>query len=484
MSQRAASRALRLVRGYHHNGPPRYSAFTGTSQWQLGTARWCSSTAVAASEAVAWPTSSSSPVTSSTESTADENRKSALCGALLRRLATSVAPNGVAVPISRREMEETLRQLVGSSEDQAPVTSAELSSVWLETTTSYYVCHIGGKDSDWGASSGEELIVSCDWESVLSGIASGLPYEGVTEEDFVSRLRLKCPRLRTPVSASLPGSHGLAAWIVQHFPHVLLVTRSAVTREPLYYAARRNNVSGVSVGPPKAAANASASRAEVKAMETVQALQHALHVLGRGKQLPVWTELHDVAPLLPSSVCPPTDQWMSFLTQPCVQELFDVETTVKVRQSQKQPRTLVIVDATSLSTTAAQQELLQSLDLPKNQYVLKVLRRPASAEAEPTAASALLDGAEEVLMDDVLDAEHVVGAIIGSFEGSHTRKEAAETEVDMSSPSTEAGSPASCRVYVLTGSEGKGALQSALSEEKQDGVQIVLCTPDDGPLAL
>ncbi|CCW63783.1 unnamed protein product [Phytomonas sp. EM1] len=296
--------------------------------------------------------------------------------------------------------------------------AALLRELWGLVSPHYYRAP---GDSARTALSGTEddLIVPFDWTTTLREVAAELPFEGVTETDFVSHLQRRSP--------ALPASN-LSVWLCKHFHDLLLITRSAVNGEPLYYNRCRNSLfiledcADFSTGIKNVR-----SDAKEGASDTAFALKNALDLLNRGKQLPIWTDFADVAALLPANVCPFQDNWSNLLDKPGVRDLFEVEPEFVVwwsTESLHLSPMLTIVDTSSLSTQE-QESLLQSIlhiriDGVDSLEYEKTLSRVAYCEIkavkschdDPSLIAASQIYAEEVIMDDLLDPAHFICALI------------------------------------------------------------------------
>lgn len=357
------------------------------------------------------------------------------------------------------------------------------------------------------------LIVPFDWQSAVRAVASELPYEGVTEASFVHRLTSRIPGMPASSAAELAsllgydGLPSLAGWVWAHFSEAVLVTRSATTGEPLYHN-RANN----GFFPRTTASTVAGLSTQNKACRDVAALQHALHLLGRDKQLPLWTDFYKLAPLLPANVCPAAGEWQSFLSQPHIQSLFEVKADISVRYAGRPTTTHIFVDRTSVSSSEAAAWLAKQRSAETVREAppdIKILVRPGGDKANEDSGggcentkcqnlSGALRGAEVVVVEPLLDPEHVIGALLDTAVVSHScpakgdgeaptgLSEAAEDDEEgdgldaEDQPAGAAKTPVSQRiVHVLCGEGSVDAVVQALR-----GVQQQQQQRQDGPLAL
>lgn len=361
----------------------------------------------------------------------------------VRQLLVSHTCNGTA-GVSRKAIDQQFSLLTSST-----TTSPAAALLWEAASTLCYRRLASTLSQD-------DLIVFLDWELVLRDVAASLPFEGVLERAFVDRLRAHCPTdMSEDVVASLVVAPGttLGHWLHRHFASLVLVTVSAVSGEAIYYDQSRNVVRGATVRRISSDHSAGAL--------TVAALHNALRILGRGKELPVWTNFSDVAPLLPAPARPDACRWAEFFTQRDVADAFEVERRVAVRWAGHYPAICVIVDATSL-TGDQSEALLRSLSLPKSSYTMKLMCRNSP---EPHAWWRGRLEVEEVPVSAVLDPEHVLGALITSV--AETYKASVEAQEGL----------LGLKVYFLCADEKKETFAEVAGQVDCLSTTVELVTP-------
>nr|CCC93388.1 conserved hypothetical protein [Trypanosoma congolense IL3000] len=259
-------------------------------------------------------------------------------------------------------------------------------------------------------------LYPCNWEAVIQSIAAEIPREGIVEKGLVSRILKFEPRFSCGVDSL---GEPLGMWIQRRFSHLIAVSRSASTGEPIYRPA------------------------EEKLPEEVEGIINALRLLGREK-LPVFTDFALITPLLPAGMSPPKGSWVSFLEQDSVRQHFDVDVDVHIRLSPKRTPSIVFVDGTSIKLPSIG-ETLAAKGLADSIYSVRVFRR----HEDPLWSS------DDVVLQSFLDPEHAIGAAIASL-----------------------GARGSVKIYVLCGEEVKEryklGLMDLLGSAEKD---IMILTP-------
>lgn len=311
-----------------------------------------------------------------------------------------------------------------------------------------------------GDVSGQSLcVVPLSWRGVLERLAAQIPYEGWTEAAVLAHLQstnpiwVAFPPLWLPAYGS--GATSFPAFVRQHFSTVLTITRSAVTGELLFHRAGHNSVA-VTWRPSGAAAGAEAESVAVRPSEVCDAVQHALHTLGRGHQLPLWTDVAAVAPLLPVRTglsSGSTAAWhAAFVQNAELRGCFRLEAYVRVRASPSWRRWTVVVDSTTLTpaevtalltaaaATAAAEEggaapptsvqLLRRAGTPREAY-----QRACCAAAGPATL------VQDVIVDALLEPQHLLAALVESVAAEVAQKRPGETSTAASNGGARARVP-------------------------------------------
>ncbi|AYU78527.1 RESC17 [Leishmania donovani] len=352
-------------------------------------------------------------------------------------------------------------------------------------------------------------VVPFSWASTLCQVATQIPYEGWTEQELLARLRSNWPILKTytPVwSTRYSGVNSLAQLVYRHFSSILTVTRSAVTGEVLYHRTGHNSVSVTWRASPDASAKTQAPSGAPGANEASAAVQYALHTLGRGHQLPVWTDVDQVAPLLSAQSGladgRPSTWQEAFAKDAELRGTFQLEGYVRVRAIQDQQRFMAIVDCTSVSS-AELRALLRQHPMRGGGVSVKLLLRdgmaPESHEAyaktckEALGPSTLI---EDVLVDALLEPEHLFAALLEAVATDMARDVASAAQPaectavseDVESEAPEKGGmllPSSpltpVPVIVLCGAASREAFAAVVADVPSSKVAITVLTPK--PLA-
>lgn len=347
-----------------------------------------------------------------------------------------------------------VRALVG-------VPAAWMTAVWEALSPHCYATLLPRPAAAAPAAEGDRKgpvgVVVFNWAAALERVAAEVPYEGWTEQQLMTAVAEWQREVEQHPPAWLPhfsGADSLACFVRRHFPHLLVVTRSAVTGAAIFHAAGCNSVSPTWLQSP-----AAASTAEARRLSSVCAgLQHALHTLGRGHQLPVWTDAEVVAPLLAAETglasAEPSAWREVWARHPDLRGAFQLSAYVRVRAVRSAERLLVIVDATSLDAPAVV-SLLAAVTAGAASGAgtsVKLLRRAATPPAEAlqalreAVAQAVGPAAlvEDVVVDALLEPQHMLGALLDA----------------------EAATASEQRVVLLCGTKGRSAFNEALAEAK------------------
>ncbi|CBZ26808.1 conserved hypothetical protein [Leishmania mexicana MHOM/GT/2001/U1103] len=390
-----------------------------------------------------------------------------------------------------------------------PSTTAAVwrAAVWRSLQLHCYFTLTGIENGRGGNAKDRVMsVVPFNWTSTLCQVATQIPFEGWTEQELLARLRSNWPILETyaPVwSTRYSGVNSLAQLVHRRFSSILTVTRSAVTGEVLYHRTGYNSVSVTWRASADASAKTQAPSGAPGTNEASAALQYALHTLGRGHQLPVWTDVDQVAPLLPAQSGladgRPSTWQEAFAKDAELRGTFQLEGYVRVRATQGHQRFMAIVDCTSVSS-AELRALLRQHPMRGGGVSVKLLLRngmaPESHEAyvqtckEVSGPSTLI---EDVLVDALLEPEHLLAALLEAVTTDMARdvasaaKPAKGTAVseDGESEASEKGgmllpsSPVTpVPVMVLCGAASREAFAAVVKEVPSSKVAITVLTPE------
>lgn len=454
----------------------------------------------------------------------------------LLRLLRCATDGGAAAPAGRLEAafcKQLDLQGMAQTELVAPgsrvrpaVPSAWMASIWDALALHCYftpsvpgtvnTTEIGHKDN--GAA--RVAVAAFDWAAAVCLMASRLPYEGLSEREVGSLLKAHYRSLEARPPLWLPHfsrADSFAQFLHRRFPHVLLVTRSAVTREALIHCVGRNSVSPTWLpdqGERRGAASSSATPRHLS--PACVGLQYALQIVGRGHQLPVWTDAEAVAPLLPISsglsTARPSEWREAWLRNSDLRGTFHLDGYVRVRALPTAARLLVIVDATTVDEVmmpvllGACAEVTRLRSEGSANMTVKLLCRATSAGAamgplrgtlaSSLGASALID---DVVVDQLLEPQHMLGALLdaevnataavktedppnATSRREETGKDAPAKPFDdsfaassSSSATVLARSP--LQVLVMCGDDVRAAFAETLAEAKVEGLDVTLVTP-------
>ncbi|KAG5505698.1 hypothetical protein JKF63_05033 [Porcisia hertigi] len=426
------------------------------------------------------------------------------------RLLRLAAGHG-AVPVAK--IEEVFGKHLGFLETK--VASAEggrpllpTSSLWRSTVWQtlrlhcYFTWIVAEGGSGCNTKGRVRGVVPLDWASVLDHVASRIPYEGWSEPELHACLRGGWPILAryTPAwSTQYSGVDSFAQFVHRHFSRTVTMTRSAVTGEALYHRTGHNSVSVTWRALPDGSSQPQALSGATDGYSACAAVQHALHILGRGHQLPVWTDVDEVAPLLLNNSGladgRPCTWQETFAKDPELRGAFHLESYVRVRATESHQRLLAIVDCTSLSA-ADLGALLKQHPMRGGDVTIKLLIRagiaPESHEAyartciEAAGPSALV---EDVLVDALLGPEHLLAALLETVAAGRAHNEASPAAAaqpaegssveDGESPKSKGGSgPMSSTqmpVVLFCGTASREAFTAVLEEVR---------SPEGGPYTL
>lgn len=259
--------------------------------------------------------------------------------------------------VEKTEILHRIDQAFGTSKasPSAAVKFSDKEKSWYAASTSFYV------------QKGRYYPIS--WADLLTAVASTIPYEGVTEKVLLERLRRQFfttfptaaefsmptvePAATTEGPSPLPPSRHFANWMLSHFSHLVMISRSATQASGsdccyLYYAANRPNVlQPLYVPAPSEVARGDADfEKDVRDVEDRQILEKvssALRLLRRDR-LPLWTSCSDLHSVLQTQqtaaksdgngglakLSTVTDWYQRFTSSSVLRERFDIKPTVLV----------------------------------------------------------------------------------------------------------------------------------------------------------
>jgi hypothetical protein len=509
-----------------------------------------------ASERTNKPTSSNTSAATATTKTADDvvpttvlQRVNGSKQELLRLLQHATEGGAVSAPVVR--VEAMLRQQLGlyelaqcqTSSSSVTIPPSWMAAVWAALAPHCLlsaakadasdVARRGRSSSSSSSSSTQSAAVSVqvvpfDWAAAVESLAARLPYEGWSEMQVYADLHMHHRIIDTHTLVWLPRftqADSLAHFLHKYFSRVVVVTRSAVTGHPLVHCVGRNSVSvtwsGVSASESAAAMSSSSSSSSAKRTSSAacDALQHALHTLGRGHQLPVWSDSTELAPLMSARSGLSTAQphvWKSaWLQDAQLRRCFHLSGYVRVRATPVSSRLLIIIDATALEGTddaaaSTWQWLEEALERPDIATAvaaagtgtsIKLLTRPSTSPStllriQQLTASTLGGGAavvvDTVVVDALLESHHMLGALleaeaaagggaattriskphVATKTGDDTRGGADDDKDETTGAAVEAA-----RVFVLCGAASRGVFEETLKEVQRAGLQMTLLTP-------
>ncbi|KAG5479769.1 hypothetical protein LSCM4_05777 [Leishmania orientalis] len=432
----------------------------------------------------------------------------------LLRLAAGQA----AAPVEK--MEDVFKRHLGFAETDAASARGERAAsttacgwrtaAWRALRLECYFTPASvGSGSEGNARGCAMSVVPLDWAAALRRVATQIPYEGWTEQELLAYMRRNWPILQkhAPVwSPRYSGVSSFAQLIHRHFSSIVIVTRSAVTGEVLYHRTGHNSVSVTWRASLDASGKSSAPSHAPEASEACAAVQHALHILGRGHQLPVWTDVQEVAPLL-SAQSGLADEHPSvwheaFAKDAELRGTFQLEGYVRVRAAQNDQRFMTIVDCTSVSP-AELTALLRQHPMRSGKVSVKLLLRdgmsPELREAyvractEAVGPSSLV---EDVVVDALLEPGHLLAALldmvvtgmthdVASAAASAAQLAESSAAVEDAVPETSEGdaplpsSPsAPLPVMVLCGAASREAIAAVVEAVGSPKVAITVLTPE------
>ncbi|KAL7705587.1 hypothetical protein N2W54_003786 [Lotmaria passim] len=348
----------------------------------------------------------------------------------------------------------------------------------------------------------KQVVCVCpfDWASAVEHLAASLPYEGWSEQQAYTHLRLHHRVLETHTPVWLPRytqADSLARFLHQHFAALILVTRSAVTGEPILHRVGHNSVAitwtAGKPNPTTLSSSASSLSPSVSALRTDRpsvactALQHALHVLGRGHQLPVWTDASALVPLLSTqsgfTSASPTLWRTAWLRDAALRGCFHIDAYVRLRALPPSSRILWVVDTTTVSLPALQASLEKddAAFVKRNApaaggvgATVKLLVRSQTSASmvqdfhrfftEQLGASAVVD---TVVVDALLEPQHLLGALLEA-ESVAAAAQHARPDSDKGSGVTEA------QVRVVCGEASRDVFAETLKDVKLPGLEVSL----------
>ncbi|CAJ1024945.1 hypothetical protein Q4I30_003697 [Leishmania utingensis] len=428
-----------------------------------------------------------------------------------------LAAGHAAVPVEKMEdaferhfgFVETRGTSTGSERVASTTAAAWRTAVWRTLQLHCYFTQIVVESRSGGNAKNYVLsVVPLDWAAALRRVAALIPYEGWTEKELIARLRSSWPILEkyAPMwSTGYSDVNSFAQLVYRHFSSIVTVTRSAVTDEVLYHRTGQNSVSVTWQASPDASAKPQALAGAPEASEACAAVQHALHTLGRGHQLPVWTDVDQVAPLLSvqSGLADgrPSTWQEAFAKDAELRGAFHLEGYVRVRAIENHQRFMAIVDCTSVST-AEVKALIRQHPVRGGGVSVKLLLRddmaPESHEAyvrtctDAAGSSTLVEG---VLVDALLEPKHLLAALLETAAtdmernvGGATVAQPVESTTVAANTDSEASEEGSAslpfspstpmRVMVLCGAASREAFAGVVGEARSSKVAITLLTPE------
>ncbi|KAG5479384.1 hypothetical protein LSCM1_04644 [Leishmania martiniquensis] len=429
-----------------------------------------------------------------------------------------LASGQVAVPVEK--MEDVFKRHAGFVEtnaasprgERAPLMTAPewRTAVWRTLRLECYFTAVGvGSGGEGSARGGAMSVVPLDWAAVVRRAATEIPYEGWAEPELFAYLQRNWPVLQKYAPVWLPRYSGVSSFaqlVHRHFNSMVTATRSAVTGEVLYHRTGYNSVSVTWRASLDAPAKPPAPSRVPEASEACTAVQHALHLLGRGHQLPVWTDVSEVAPLLSAhaglSDGRPSTWYEAFTKDAELRGTFQLEGFVRVRAAQTPQRLMAIVDCTSVSP-AELTALLREHPPPGGSVTVKLLLRDGMAPelheayvrtcTEAVGPSTLV---EDVPVDALLEPEHVLAALLETVEAGLTPDvasaataaaaarpaESSAAAEDDEPEASEGGAPLPSStplpVMVLCGAASREAMVAVVEVVRAPKVAITVLTPE------
>ncbi|KPA78186.1 hypothetical protein ABB37_06352 [Leptomonas pyrrhocoris] len=346
-----------------------------------------------------------------------------------------------------------------------------------------------------------------NWAAAMAQLAVWLPYEGWSEQQVYTHLRLHHKVVETHSPLWLPrytGADSLAKFIHDRYSSLIVVTRSAVTGEPIFHRVGRNSVSVTWVPErvPQASSSSPSLSAARRGSLACANVQHALHTLGRGHQLPVWTDAAEIAPLLSVrsglASASPAAWKTAWLEDAELRGSFHLDSYVRLRAAPSSSRLLIIVDTTtfmadaSVSSSSLLQtfgEALRGCANPRcgTATSVRLLTRSASPEAAMEPLRAILTdvlGAaaviEDVVVDALLEPQHVLGALLDAQAAADStrRNNTTGSGKGVGAVEGEAGNPPTweTQVLVFCGDASRAAFEETLKDVKPAGMAVTLHT--------
>lgn len=376
--------------------------------------------------------------------------------------------------------------------------------------------HIGGAAPLTSEFIASLRVVPLDWRAALQNVAKEVPYEGWTEAELMSRLHHQYPVLvKYPLfrpngfvgTLSAP-SLCVGVWVQKNLSSLLLVTRSAVTGQLLYHNASSNGVSVI--WQPMGPLTSSTSDMTAPPGDDplfCAAIQHALHAVGRGKQLPVWTEVGAINPLLPSSLGITASgggsaAWQRrYDSSAMLQQLFHLSSYIHIRAAEAVHQTCVVVDTFTLSPAEVKAMAVHhSAFCPKAGFAVKLMmRRAMEKETMRQKRQSYLDAfasstavAEVVFVDAPLEPVHMLGAVVelyatggGASTSSALRSNNSKDVMSATAapagpqegPRVSSDNEKASRMLVMCGESQRGCFEDILKDVATPNVKVILITP-------
>lgn len=221
--------------------------------------------------------------------------------AALKSVIMSTPKDGASVA----DIAVRLEQALGDDADPERFGFPKLSHALMAVQDSFYIA-------------GGDTLMPCKWSEIMRCVRQRLPVEGVLLPHFVQHVAHFCPRFEKD---SLPGT-SVPSWVKATFPTLIDVRQSRTSAEHVIF-----------------------QRKELPHMKRVRQLHRALELLGRGDDIPAFTDVESLIPLLPSR----NHDWTRhILVKAEITQAFDIDVDVIV-EMQTEKRYLVFVDADSIS---------------------------------------------------------------------------------------------------------------------------------------
>ncbi|KPI89568.1 hypothetical protein ABL78_1336 [Leptomonas seymouri] len=436
---------------------------------------------------------------------------------------TAAVPTGRLEAAFRKQLElqELARQQMSlDSRVQPAVPETWVAAVWDVLAPHCYFHRMSAaaaSGSSPSAASKDDAhavhVCPFNWAAAVEQLASSLPYEGWSEQQVYAHLRQRHKVMEAHSPLWLPRytqADSLARFICNRYSNLILLTRSAVTGEPVFHRVGRNSVSVTwAPGGVLRTSTSSLSSAQRSSLACAN-IQHALHTLGRGHQLPVWTDAAELASLLSTrsglASADPTAWREAWRQDAELRGAFHLDGYVRLRAAPVLLRRLILVDTTTLVPAASSLSPLhifgEELRCRRTAAAggatsVKLLRRTASPDTVLQSYRRLLEGAlgaatvmEDVVVDALLEPHHVLGALLdaeaAAVSSGNTRQIGAQNmniggggdggscvvEGD-----AEGGPVPETQVLILCGDASRAAFEETLAGVQRDGMAVTLLTP-------